>query len=107
MVSRYRGVNKPATNKITHHDGFFSDASEMSWAEPADMDTLSDLPPVSVPVGGKVSNLSRGSSSKQQKTSRRVGGASKSERRLLMEAKAGVGAAIAEVRDIYLFWPPV
>lgn len=68
----------------------------MSWAEPAaDMDTLGELPPSSVSVG-KVSNLSRGSS----KSARRVGGASKSERRLLMEAKAGVGAAIAEVRAI-------
>eukprot|EP00752_Nemacystus_decipiens_P002397 g2261.t2 len=69
----------------------------MSWAEPADMDTLSELPPASVSVG-KMS-LSRASSvgaGRSSKSSRRVGGASKSERRLLMEAKAGVGAAIAE-----------
>lgn len=74
----------------------------MSWAEPADMDTLSELPPPSVSLGK--SNLSRAASSsggRSSKSSRRVGagGASKSERRMLMEAKAGVGAAIAEVRD--------
>ena len=72
----------------------------MSWAEPAAMDTLSELPPASVSVG-KVSNVSRAPSvaGGRSKSSRRVGGASKSERRLLMEAKAGVGAAIAEVPD--------
>ncbi|CAM9553398.1 unnamed protein product, partial [Hapterophycus canaliculatus] len=72
----------------------------MSWAEPAEMDTLSELASNS---GGRPPYLSRtstgGRSSKSFK-SRGIGGAaSKSERRLLMEAKAGVGAAIAEDRQ--------
>ncbi len=72
----------------------------MSWAEPADRDTLSELPPPSVSIASsKAPGLSR--SGRSSKSARRVGGAaSKSERRLLMEAKAGkagIGAAIAEV----------
>lgn len=58
------------------------------------MDTLSELPPQ---VPRPPQSLSRGRSSKKLSGSS-MGGGSKSERRLLMEAKAGVGAAIAEVR---------
>lgn len=99
-------VSPKTRQSATHFERSPLHARQMSWAEPADMDTLSELPTPSVSVG-KVSNLSRGSSSsagggigRSSKSARRVGGgASKSERRLLMEAKAGVGAAIAEVRD--------
>lgn len=63
------------------------------------MDTLSELASNS---GGRPPYLTRastgGRSTKSFKTRGINGGASKSERRLLMEAKAGVGAAIAEVR---------
>lgn len=57
------------------------------------MDTLSELPPQ---VPRPPQSLSRGRTSKKLSGSS-MGGGSKSERRLLMEAKAGVGAAIAEV----------
>ncbi|CAM9311245.1 unnamed protein product, partial [Pylaiella littoralis] len=74
----------------------------MSWAEPVDMDTFSDLPMSSASViSANAPNLSRSSAggrSSKSSSRRIVGGASKSERRLLMEAKAGVGAAIAEDR---------
>lgn len=63
------------------------------------MDTLSELPPH---VSRPPQSLSRGRSSKKPSGSS-MGGGSKSERRLLMEAKAGVGAAIAEVCT--LLWP--
>ncbi|CAN0240613.1 unnamed protein product, partial [Ectocarpus sp. 12 AP-2014] len=74
----------------------------MSWAEPADMDTLSELPRQSmVGSSGRPPKLSRTASSGGRSAKSRGGsrGASKSERRLLMEAKAGVGAAIAEDRQ--------
>jgi len=64
------------------------------------MDTLSELPPPSVSISSS-KGLGMSRSGRSSKSARRVGGAaSKSERRLLMEAKAGkagIGAAIAEV----------
>lgn len=70
-------------------------ADVMSWSDPTDMDTLSELrPPPSSSRPPR--SVSRGRSSKLS-SNPMTGGASQSERRLLMEAKAGVGAAIAEV----------
>lgn len=71
------------------------EAGTMSWSDPTDMDTLSELrPPPSSSRPPR--SVSRGRSSKLS-SNPMTGGASQSERRLLMEAKAGVGAAIAEV----------
>lgn len=61
------------------------------WAERAD--TLSDLPPPTMPAHPA---LSRARVSKPGSSS--AGGVSKQEHRLLIAAKASVGAVIEEVR---------